>query len=294
MKHTFVTDPGVDDVIALLLHEKLFPNERHSLVATFGNLPIEYTGKNLQECIAAFAPKSVYVQGSQQPTTPLVHPWADYYHGSDGVWNSHPAVDTKNVQSVSRPEENPCLISVGPMTDVAKITRNYPLESLYIMGGAFNVRGNETEYAETNIAFDPGAAQETLNNTPSTETYIIPLDVTNNVFWTKEQVKMIPEDSMVNIWIRKMLMAWFAGYGDKKNAHFYLYDPLAILSMKYPEMLQWTQSGVRIELSGERRGQTVLDTTSRPLRNVALSVAPNAQPAELIFTLLFQDYGKNS
>lgn len=48
------------------------------------------------------------------------------------------------------------------MMDTLKLLKEQKPENFTIMGGAFNIEGNETKYSETNIAFDTDSAVEFL------------------------------------------------------------------------------------------------------------------------------------
>ena len=218
--HTIISDPGIDDMIALLLLYKLSPCEPHLLISTFGNVPEKHTSQNAQEFIAFVAQHWQYIPGMQKPLKPLECPWPTYFHGPDGVWQVHPDdVDLKSVKKVSLDQQTDCdsLISLGPMTDVAHLLeKKQKIERVTVMGGAFNAPGNETPYAETNIRFDPEAAAHFFASCQNINVSVVPLDVTRQVFWTKDQVLQISEDSPDKLWAKKLLLAWFKNWLESK------------------------------------------------------------------------------
>ncbi len=286
-RSTIVTDPGVDDIIALLLLSKLSPNTTHAVLATFGNVQREYTSKNAKEFIAGVAPHWEFILGSETPLKPLEHPWASYFHGPDGVADSHLDTTTNAVKNLEVAPQNPDMFSVGPMTDVSKLYQQYRPKTLTIMGGAFWVKGNETAFAETNIAFDPDAAASVLADSHDVDVKILGLDVTKTVYWTRAMTDAIPETTAINLWVKNMLTNWWEHYGGKRETEFHLHDPLAIYSFFFPNEIEWLTSGVRVETIGERRGQTVLDSNNPPC-NIAQRV-PNAEyVAQRIYDLVFE------
>lgn len=285
---TIVSDPGIDDMIALLLFSKLAMDDiDHVLVSSFGNVPSEFTSKNAREFIAFVEPEWKYFQGSNQPLRPLEHPWPTYFHGPDGVWHVHPVVDTQQVEQLQSLPTNGSVLSLGPMTDVFHLWNIQKPRELMIMGGAFNVPGNETPYAETNIAFDPDAAAEVFLRCEETTVRVVPLDVTKKVFWTKEKVLTIPENNKKKQWAKRLLLTWFEQYGDEHKANFDLHDPLAVYAMFFPEKLHWVTIGVEVITTGERRGQTVVNANN-PECNVALGVDQPMKIADHLFELLFE------
>jgi inosine-uridine nucleoside N-ribohydrolase len=150
-KFTVVSDPGVDDIIALLLLKKLSNKISHALISSYGNVSEDLTSKNAKEFIALIAKNWKFRHGSKNPLKPLECPWADYYHGPDGVWNIHSEAKINNIRSIKQFPQNNSIISLGPLTDVYKIFLECKISDITIMGGAFKETGNETKYAETNI-----------------------------------------------------------------------------------------------------------------------------------------------
>lgn len=281
---TIITDPGIDDMLALLLLKKIKPNLNNIAISTFGNVPLEKTSKNLKDFISFASPNWACQEGAKEPIKPLEYKWPDYFHGPDGVWNTKPNVKV-NIQNQKIKNFPNKIISLGPMTSVKEYMEKTKITEMIIMGGAFHVPGNETKYAETNIAFDPDAAKYCLDNCQNMEVKIIPLDVTKKVSWDKETVKKIPENNEINIWAKKMLLAWFKNYGDKKNMNFDLHDPLAIYAIFYPENLIWKTSGVSVSPNGEKRGKTCLDKNN-PKCKIALDIK-NSNISNKIFNILF-------
>ena len=157
---------------------------------------------------------------------------------------------------------------------------------MIIMGGAIYAPGNETACAETNIAFDPDAAAYVFANCRGVKTNIIPLDVTREVFWDKNDIRRIPEDKPHKIWIKNMLLAWFTAYGGKQESVFHLHDPLAVYAIRFPNELEWIKSGIKITTAGVARGQMILDKNHPPCR-VALGVRRPAYVARRIFDIAF-------
>lgn len=286
---TVISDPGIDDVVALLLLAKLSPNESHTLVSTFGNAPEYHTGKNAREFILQAAPHWKYAQGATRPQKPLECPWPDYFHGPDGLWGVHPEVSGEvRYENEMSGEKN--LISLGPMTDVADVMRKQKRgrsENMVVMGGAVQVPGNETPYSETNIRFDPDAAANVFEHDTNENTYLVPLDVTRRVSWTKQDVEEIPKRDKTLSWIRKLLLTWFEKRGEPKGENFDLHDPLAVYAAFFPNKLVWEKTGIEVVREGKERGQTVRSKENPPC-NVALGLDNPEKIARHILELIVQ------
>ncbi len=284
-EYTIITDPGVDDIIALLLLLKLFPNAKHNIISTFGNVPEKFTSQNAKEFIAFLASHWSFKHGAKKPIQPLQYPWPTYFHGPDGVCGVHPKIQVK-ARHGKKGLISSHLVSLGPLTDVCEVMKHNKVESLTLMGGALHVPGNETPYAETNIAFDPDAATWVFSHCSCMKVSVIPLDVTKKVFWTKNDILKIPEDQHYQSWIRKMLLTWYDSFGGQRETVFHLHDPLAIFSIFFPDALLWTRTGIKVIKNGKKRGQMIASTTN-PMCQVALEIKEPQKIAKKIFDIIF-------
>lgn len=284
---TVATDPGIDDLVALVLLHKLNPEAKVNLISTFGNAPEEITARNAKEFISFAAPFWKFIDGSNLPLNGKVeHKWPDYFHGADGVWGVHPKIDISKIKTLKFSPDSSNLISLAPLTDAYKLCKRNKIKNITLMGGAFRVEGNETQYAETNIAFDPDSAYHLFKEFSDTKVKVVPLDVTRKVFWTIEQVHDIPEVSEVNKWIKKLLLTWFDKYDHNREKDFNLHDPLAVYLARFPNEAEWVTSGVEVLTKGEMRGQTVFKE-GNPACEVAVSLENPAAIANSIFEKVF-------
>ncbi|MDQ7863706.1 nucleoside hydrolase [Peribacillus frigoritolerans] len=93
-------------------------------------------------------------------------------------------------QVQSRPHEI-TIIAVGPLTNIALAINKAPMimslvKEVVIMGGAVNVPGNVTPYAEANIISDPEAAHQVL--TSGLPITLVGLDVTLQTYLLKSKL----------------------------------------------------------------------------------------------------------
>jgi len=80
------------------------------------------------------------------------------------------------------------ILAIGPLTNIALAVKKSPdivplIKKIIYMGGAVDVAGNTTHFAEFNWWFDPEAAQFVVR-LPIPQV-VVPLDVTDTVFLTK-------------------------------------------------------------------------------------------------------------
>ena len=286
--YTIISDPGIDDLVALVLLYKLVPEVENTLMSTFGNATEEITALNAKEFIAFVAKSWKFINGSKLPLSGKVErPWPDYFHGPDGVWGIHPKVDIQNISSSNEKLSNSKVISLATLTDPLKLLRRKELNEITLMGGAFNIEGNETKYAETNMAFDPDAAKYFFDELKNIKAKVVPLDVTRKVYWSKEQITNIPESNDVNIWLKHLLSAWFDKYNHDREKDFNLHDPLAVYLNFYPDKADWVTSGVSVITNGEKRGQTTF-SKKNPGCQIALDLADAKKIANDIYSIVFK------
>jgi inosine-uridine nucleoside N-ribohydrolase len=283
---TVVSDPGIDDLVALVLLYRLNPFTRNILISTFGNANEETTSVNAKEFISFVARSWSFRNGSNLPLCGnLDHPWPDYFHGADGVWGVHPKVNIRKINIVNA--ENNKLISLGPLTDPLKIIRKEKIQEITLMGGAFEVEGNETKYAETNIAFDTDAAGLFFREIKNIQVRVVPLDVTRHVYWTREKIERIPLNNKTNNWLKKLLLTWYEKYDHKREKNFHLHDPLAVYLNAYPSQALWKISGVNVVISGKMRGRTIFEKHN-PNCEIALKLKNANYISDFIFETLFE------
>lgn len=284
---TVITDPGIDDLVALVLLNKLSPKTECSLVATFGNASEEITARNAKEFISFVAPSWKFIDGSNLPLNGTVeHKWPDYFHGSDGVWGVHPETDISKIKPLKFFPNNPDVISLAPLTDAYKLCKQNKIKKITLMGGAFRVEGNETQYAESNIAFDPDSAHGFFNKFSNIKIKVVPLDVTRKVFWTIEQVNNILETSEINKWLKTLLLTWFDKYDHEREKDFNLHDPLAVYLTQFSNEATWITNGVEAITEGEARGQTIFKN-GNPTCEVAVGLKNSTAIADSIFEKVF-------
>jgi len=286
-RFTIISDPGIDDIVALVLLHKFLPKTNNCLISSFGNAPEDITAKNAKEFIVYVADHWYYMSGAKKPLNSILeHPWPDYFHGKDGIWGIHPEVDVGNVKPLSVWPRNKNVISLAPMSGLVKLSNIYKPREITVMGGAFFEEGNETKYAETNIAFDPDAAHKFFSKCDGIRVKIVPLDVTRKVFWTLDTIRSIPEDDKIKRWLKKLLLTWFKKYNHERETNFHLHDPLAVYLTFFPDFAIWKKSGVSVETHGKKRGQTTFDNNN-PECEVAWNLIDATSISQKIFSLIF-------
>lgn len=185
------TDPGIDDLLALLLALKSPELDVRGITATYGNTVVENAHRNVV-AILRHAGKRVTVGMSARQ--PLKRPLAvaRETHGDSGLgYASVPAAGS--VLDFVRPlealladmDEPVVLVTLGPLTGLALALRREPevvkakVRRHIAMAGNLRAHGNTTRYAEFNAWCDPEALQYVLEARLPTE--LVGLDVTRSI-----------------------------------------------------------------------------------------------------------------
>jgi purine nucleosidase len=152
------------------------------------------------------------------------------------------------------------LLAVGPLTNVAAaLVRQpqvaYSLARLTIMGGFIAPWTGGRELAEHNILCDPEAARVVFAS--GAPISLVPLDVTLKTVITREGVAAI---RAVGTPFHAAVADQVARYPpfEERGGQTFLHDPLAALAITRPELLEWHELAVDIELAGRlTTGMTV-------------------------------------
>ncbi len=204
--HTLIidTDPGADDMIALLFAmaapEQL---KLQALTTVAGNVPLAKTSRNARlACEWAGRPDIPVYAGAERPLhrTPI---YAANIHGQEGLTGvdvyepAAPLADGHAVDYLVRtlraaPEKSVTLAMLGPQTNLALALEQAPdivrgLRELVLMAGAHFNGGNITPVAEFNVFADPHAAEAVLlkSGVPIT---MLPLDVTHKILTSDARI----------------------------------------------------------------------------------------------------------
>lgn len=283
-KILFDTDPGGDDVLALLWLQSLAKQGYAEIVAVTtvaGNVDGKQTFANASRILALGGFADVEVGRSSTVDQQDVD--AAHIHGSDGVGNlsrtlpaaprrfgeARSAVDII-VEKLRAQPGDITLVAVGPLTNLAAAEEQCPgilskAKELVIMGGAFRHRGNITSKAEFNIYYDPEAAETVFSS--SDNVVVLPLDVTTRITFTGEHAEAIRKaasnraiaDFIVNLagFMSKTTMSYRETEG---VPGFHVHDAATLAYLFYPETLLLRRGKVRVETKGQwTRGQTVFD-----------------------------------
>lgn len=256
-------DPGVDDVVALLLAFASPELDILGITTVAGNVAGSLTARNAamvrevarREAVPVFA-------GAARPLVrePVE---AGHFHGEHGLGTLapfEPAVAVEPTPAAEaiidivsrRPTGSVTLVVTGPMTNVALAMRHEPalagrLKRIVAMGGARSEGGNITASAEFNIFADPHAAQQVFAS--GCPVVAFGLDATHQVRATEPRIAAIealgtPAAAMAAAMLRfsRGVERELVGGNDAP-----LHDPCPIAWLLRPELFELKPCRIEVE-----------------------------------------------
>lgn len=271
------TDPGADDMIALLF--ALAAPESlaiQALTTVAGNVPLAKTSRNARlACEWAGRPELPVYAGAERPLqrTPI---YAANIHGREGLTGvavHDPAVPLAQGSAVdylvrtlrAAPDKSVTLAMLGPQTNLALALEQAPdivrgLRELVLMAGAHFNGGNITPVAEFNVFADPHAAEAVLQcGVPIT---MLPLDVTHKILTSDARIARLRQlGNRAGAIVADILDA----YVPQEMAHYGMpggpvHDATVTAYLLRPELFQGRRIHVEVDSrEGMGFGQTVAD-----------------------------------
>lgn len=264
------TDPGVDDVLAIMLAVRSGMFDIKAITTVMGNSTIENTTRNAQFVLDLLNNKNIPLySGSSQPRGGN---WIkSVVMGNSGLGgltpnNSFDLTGNAVEKIIEIIEDNPdeiSIVAVGPLTNIAKAIETNPIvmqrvKEIIIMGGAIRVAGNKSRVGEFNIFSDPMAAKVVFDFPVSK--VLIPLDICNTVELSDQDFNKIrgplkePILTIVGEYMKKLEM------NETGKRIALVYDALAVYYLLNPQVYSTENLDVRVETKGElTSGMTVVD-----------------------------------
>lgn len=263
-------DPGIDDALALYYLRAQPDTEIVAIGTVHGNVPVDVATANALRLTERLNIDAPVAMGAAKPLAqPLMT--AEDVHGPDGLGGYAGDTPTSTHVEQSAAEqladlarESPgelSLLAIGPLTNVALALQIEPrlpqlLDQVVVMGGALNVPGNITSYAEANFWHDPEAADLVLG-AGFEQLTIVGLDVTMASHAPGEWLEALPHDNYARQFLRFYADFYESFLG---KAGFVPHDPLAAAIMLHPELATYVEDRFAIELTGRyTRGAIVAD-----------------------------------
>ncbi len=271
------TDPGADDVVALLL-ALASPQELNirALTTVAGNVRLDKTSRNARLAREWAGREEVPVHaGASKPLmrTPI---YAEDIHGKEGLSGVavyEPKAGLAQGSAVSylidtltaaRPHSI-TIAMLGPQTNLALALIQAPgivqgIKEVVVMGGAHFNGGNITPVAEFNLFADPQAAEVVLNS--GVKLTYLPLDVTHKMLTSEARLTQI---AAINNAASKRVSDILNEYVKGDMEHYGLaggpvHDATVIAYLLKPELFTGRSVNVVVDSrEGPTFGQTIVD-----------------------------------
>ena len=263
MKVVIDTDPGTDDVLALIMAINAPKLDVLGLTTVGGNASLAHTTRNTLRLLEYLeCPQVPVSRGAARPLRGRFT-YAYHYHGPGGLTARLPpakaepmplrAADYIAYLAYSHPGEL-VIIALGPLTNVAAAINREPrvknwTKEIFVMGGALEVVGNVTPHAEFNIYNDPAAANVVFSSgIPVT---LVGLDICREPHLAAGDVRETPEQSRGERLGSRIVNGWFDSHQGKER--YMLCDPLTVAAAIQPELFAYEAASVSVETENEER-----------------------------------------
>lgn len=269
-------DPGLDDVIALIMAFASDKLDVKGVTVVAGNQTLKKVGGNALKVLSYIGADVPVALGSEFPLVKTLIT-AGEVHGDDGIGGvvlpgSNLKLDPRHAidliaDILNESQEKVTIIATGPLTNIGLFLRRYPelkskIERISLMGGSVGF-GNVTPAAEFNIFIDPEAADIVFKSgIPIT---MVGLNATQKAVFTMEDINNIKsQGGKIALLVSQMLENLWKYHSLDGMEGCYLHDPVAVCAVTNPEILKTELLNVDVELKGEfTTGMTVVDIYNR-------------------------------
>jgi purine nucleosidase len=294
------TDPGLDDLFAILMALGSDRLEVLGITTVCGNATIENTTRNALRilALAGRANIPVYAGAAHPLGGPIAH--ESQVHGSDGLQGAPTPTPVSTPEPETAPdflcriflERDPAttdLLCLGPLSNVALALRRQPalaqrIRRIVAMGGAFGTysfdaprcrvhsTGNMTANAEFNIYFDPEAAGVVFES--GVPLVLVPLDLTYRTLLTPSHIaciRAVPRMGAVlaqtaEAFLRYCRKEWGADAAP-------LHDPNVVCWLEHPEIYRTVPGRIRVCVeAGDDFGRTTFEPAADAAHGVVFEV----------------------
>ncbi len=287
------SDAGFDDLLAIQMVANSPDHKIAGLSLVAGNSELEQVIDNAGRMAATFDWQFPLYSGAEKPLEQELETAANVL-GPRGMntkdkWFGNARVALQQSTAIDAMatwllhlKQPAAILALGPLTNLAQLICDHPqlmnkISELVVMGGSTD-RGNSTAVAEFNIYTDPEAAAQVFSSGISVK--MIGINVCR-------QVEMIPDDILVlqngkgenHALLADLATGYLSIRGVQCDKPMPLFDPTAAAALIKPELINWQQAHVAIELDGKlTRGMTVCEfrVPKHGVANTQVAIKANA------------------
>jgi len=273
------SDPGIDDMLALLLALQSPELDVRGISVSYGNTVVENAYRNAVAIVRRAGKLTTLGVGARRP---LVRPLtvASETHGESGLgYATLPPAGVifdfvKSLDRLLAEQPGPVtLVTLGPVTSLALALRRdaalvrRTVQRHIAMIGNVAAQGNTTRYAEFNAWCDPEALDTVLGAELPTE--MVGLDVTRQmVLAPHEATRLAQAGTPLATWIEDALRFYIEFHKRQEGLDGCIVnDVLPIAALIEPEALGFEERRLVVDLDeGEHRGRTRVDPAGARVR----------------------------
>ncbi len=288
------TDPGIDDLMALMVAAASDKLDIRAITTVSGNVSLETTTQNALDISDIFNIDAPVAKGASKPLLEEKE-FAEHVHGANGLGNVALPKSNKTVHKdyawdliYQEAKKNPnelVLIPIGPLTNIATAILKYPdlkdyVKEIVFMGGSAT-DGNVTPYAEFNIYVDPIAADIVFKS--GIKTTMVGLNVTMNSKITKQEAQEIADcSSKYNSELKQLMGKIFDFYETIGLDTIAIHDALTVSYVIDKSLLTCEKYYTTVEtISPLTVGKTIVDLeNSHRDKEKNMYVAIDSDPAK--------------
>ena len=273
------TDPGVDDLLTILMLLQSPDVEVVGITTVFGNASVDQCTYNTQRILSAAGREEVPIfKGAGRPLNGDDPRLGLIVHGEDGLGSATPTPDEQLSAPMPSLQEEPAaealhrlcvsdpgevtILAIGPLTNVAAALTATPdvafmARDVVIMGGNALCPGNRTPAAEANIMSDPEAAEAVF--AVGWNLTMVGLDVTNTITFSTDQLESVVKTSTSGQEILAAALPHYLHFNRTVSGRneIKLHDPAAAAYLLEPDLFQIEEWPVAVDTSsGIGRGKT--------------------------------------
>ncbi len=265
------TDPGHDDVLAIMLAVKSGNFDIRALTTVAGNSTIENVTRNAAYTLDLLGRRDIPIYSGSP--SPLKRPLQlAVVHGESGLAGADTSntdfqltgdAHTRIIDFVESCGSNATILTLGALTNIARALIERPelvskISRIVMMGGAIDVPGNKNRVAEFNFVVDPEAADIVFR--APVEKYLIPIDICNDMLIPAKQFDALQGSSLYSP-IKSMMQEFIEGIAkDEGTRGALVYDAVAAYFLLNPKAFNLVDMDIVIETEGKHTyGMTVAE-----------------------------------
>jgi len=289
------SDPGIDDATALLYASKCENLNIMLLSCAGGNSPMENIVSNALHIVEIFDMNVPVSQGSLTPLCrPSIYPISAQGKSGFGgyIYNKKrlklKPLDGESCDNIYKTlistKEKTTILSIGPMTNIAKMLQKYPdakkhIKEIVFMGGT-KERIYGRPYKEFNIGYDPEAADVVLKS--KIPLVMVPMELGHMAYLNFDEIKVIKKMNKTG----KLLAKMYSEYHDFHVGDYgaAVHDPCAVFYLAHPELIKTEKGFIEIKYyqeNGENFGYIDIDFEKKPNATICVDVDIDAFKSHL-------------